>query len=300
MSTGRCWIFTFNNPDKPIVWPSTVRYAIYQREIGENQTPHYQGYVEFSTSHRLSGVRKILPSAHWELRRGTRDQARAYASKEATRVEGPFEHGTFITGGRGTRNDIADLKESIRTGKTEIEIFEKHTLEYLKYNRSINAARALYAVPRSQPPVVTVIVGPTGAGKTKHVATVEPELYWKQQSKWWDGYDGQEAVIFDDFKGWIPFIEMLRVLDRYPLLIEIKGGQRHFTASRIYITSNYHPAKWWKSKPYLPALYRRITKLLWMDEDGELSTTDPDELFTLVAPLEESVTTYNDELPIIE
>ena len=39
---------------------------------------------------------------------------------------------------------------------------------------------------------------------------------------------------YDDFYGWIKFDEMLRLLDRYPLLVETKGGTTHFTSRFMY------------------------------------------------------------------
>lgn len=288
MSTHRHWVFTYNNPTAPIEWPAHVKYAVYQREVGESGTAHFQGYVEFTNPVRLSGVRKILPTAHWEERRGTREEARAYATKEATRVEGPFEHGKFLGGGRGTRNDLSALKTAICDGVPERDIFETYTLEYLKYQRAIEKARSLYSKQRTEPPEVWCLVGHTGVGKTRWVNEREPQLYYKQQSKWWCGYEGHAAIILDDFKGWIPFTELLRVLDRYPLMLETKGGQRPLLATRVYITSNFHPAYWYKNKPYLPALYRRITHLIWVDEDGEHTTVTPDELLQMDLPMADS------------
>lgn len=96
------WVFTLNNPEQD---PGTlierltddpkVRYAIFQREQGENGTIHFQGYLELTRSQRMSYVKRLIPRAHWESRIGTRDQARDYARKEETRIEGPWECGTW-------------------------------------------------------------------------------------------------------------------------------------------------------------------------------------------------------------
>ena len=83
--------------------------------------------------------------------------------------------------------------------------------------------------PRDHKTVVIVLWGPTElarvADSNKH--TLRP--FWKNKSKWWDGYCQEEHVVLDDFYGWIKFDEMLRLLDRYPLLVETKGGTTHFT-----------------------------------------------------------------------
>ena len=46
-----------------------------------------------------------------------------------------------------------------------------------------------------------VLWGPSGTGKSRWVAATWPDAFWKApESKWWDGYSGQETVVLDDFK----------------------------------------------------------------------------------------------------
>ena len=43
--------------------------------------------------------------------------------------------------------------------------------------------------------------GPSGTRKSRFVAARWPDAFWKApESKWWDGYSGQETVVLDDFK----------------------------------------------------------------------------------------------------
>lgn len=288
--THRAWVFTLNNPTSPLNiddWP--VNYVVYQQETGESGTPHYQGYAEFSRPIRLSGVRHLLASAHWEPRRGTRDQARAYSTKEATRTSGPWEFGDWNTGGQGRRTDVSELKTKIQNGSSLREIFESETLCFLKYSRSIQAARLLYSPKRDWITEVIVLVGPSGVGKSLYCKTTAPLAYWKQPSNWWDGYDGEADVVLDDFYGWLPFHELLRVLDRYEHQVQSKGGNTQLLAKRIFITSNRTPDKWYDPTKgfYLASLYRRLTKLIFVDEDGEHQSCESvDELILLASSVD--------------
>lgn len=100
----RAWCFTLNNPEEHGIVDDVLpvlaqeRYVVWQRERGENGTPHIQGYIELHNPVRLSAMKLWLPSAHFEVRRGTREQARAYCMKEDTRDAGPWERGDFDRG----------------------------------------------------------------------------------------------------------------------------------------------------------------------------------------------------------
>lgn len=149
MSQGRAWVFTLNNPtsDELPLHPKE-RYVIYQRERGENGTPHLQGYIELTTNSKLGGMKKWLPGAHFELRRGTRDQARAYCRKEETAEAGPWERGDFDQGGQGKRNDLADAVNALKEGGMR-QVAEEHPTAFVKFSRGLRELqRELKEKPR--------------------------------------------------------------------------------------------------------------------------------------------------------
>ena len=109
--TYRHICFTLNNPESDEIAfdPAITRYAVWQKESGDNGTIHLQGYVEFLKSVSFKAAKKTIGNgAHLEDRRGTRDQARDYCRKEETRIAGPWEFGTWISGS-GARTDIEQL-----------------------------------------------------------------------------------------------------------------------------------------------------------------------------------------------
>lgn len=111
--------------------------------------------------------------------------------------------------------------------------------------------------------VCYVYWGPTGTGKSKR-AWEESGLgaYGKDpRSKFWCGYQGQENVVIDEFRGGIDAAHLLRWLDRYPVRVEIKGSSRPLCAKTFWITSNLQPSAWFPELDSLTvdALLRRLT-----------------------------------------
>ena len=272
---GCNWVFTLNNPqpeENPAHWPST-KYLVWQLEKGEEGTPHFQGYVIFHSNKTLVGVKKINPRAHWELRRGTHEEARAYCVKEETRLEGPFEKGIPpIT--RGKRTDLLLVKQLLDEGATESEICRNEEClgTVARYPKLIGMYRMATQKHRDFKTQVLVLYGPPKKGKSAFWNICYPDAYIKPHGVWWDGYDNQETVVIDDFYGWLPYSFMLQLLDRYPLLVEVKGGMRTFNSKRIIITSNKGPNLWYGLDCSYPPLERRLDVIYRFEEDRVIPT----------------------------
>lgn len=158
---------------------------------------------------------------------------------------------------RSLTERLLEIQTKIRAGVTEEEISEDYFPEWLRYRQSFKAYKALHCSPRDFKTEVTVIQGPTGTGKSRYCMEEYPDAYWKTRDLWWDGYEAHETVIIDEFYGWIPFDLLLRMLDRYPLQVEVKGGKVNFCPKRIILTTNKVPSTWYK-EAYFPALARRV------------------------------------------
>lgn len=161
----------------------------------------------------------------------------------------------------------------IDQGKSDVELANADFPIYVKYYKALNHYRMMTMPPRNHDTQVTVIWGPTGTGKSKYCKDQFPEAYWKQRSQWWDNYTSQKTVVIDEFYGWLPFDTLLRLCDRYPLLVETKGGQTQFVAEHIVITSNTIPERWYKHV-YFQAFVRRVNHWLIMPTWGDVESYD--------------------------
>lgn len=262
------YVFTYNNPAdvtaEELYAALGPRYLVCQKERGDTGTLHFQGYVEFAARRTISGLVRSLPGVHWAPRLGTRDQARDYARKADTRVDGPWEFGTWITG-PGARTDLLALRDAIKEGSKDAELWENHFGVMLRSHRAVREYRSAISPVRPDVPVdVTVLYGPTGTGKSRLVREVCDDAYWVSnpsagQPVWFDGYVGQSTLVLDDFYGWMPHSFLLRLLDRYPFQLPCKGYMVPLAATRVFITSNVGPDHWYSSAHAYAPLRRRLT-----------------------------------------
>jgi hypothetical protein len=104
--------------------------------------------------------------------------------------------------------------------------------------------------------------GATGAGKSRRAwDEAGVDAYPKSPlSKFWDGYRAHRHVVIDEFRGGIDVAHLLRWLDRYPVLVEVKGSSVVLCATSIWITSNLHPRDWYPTldPETTAALLRRL------------------------------------------
>lgn len=268
------WCFTINNPAETLkveeILADQFKYLIYQKEQGEAGTEHLQGYVSLQKRMRLGALKKLLPTAHLEVRRGTHAQAKAYCMKAETRVSGPFEFG--VEPSQGKRSDLLEIKDEIDSGSSIVDIAQNHFASFCRYEKGFRSYMNLKSSPRDFKSQVIVLYGPTGTGKSYFAQHESPDAYWyfpQKEGKWWCGYNGTSDVVIDEFYGQIQWSALLRLLDRYPTVVETKGGSVNFAPKRIFITSNKLPYEWYPSKEAeFQTLNRRLDSVQYCPQLG--------------------------------
>jgi len=302
---SREWVFTVNNhsaDDRERIGANAIgfcTYLCYQPELAPTTgTPHLQGYLCLTTPRTLRGVKQVLfdterlRAVHLEIARGTKEQCREYCRKPDSFDGGAgfpfFECGRYEDvperRGQGARNDIAQAAAAIQRGECMAQVAETTPEAYVRYYRGFAALQsALHAKPRVRDatgayaaPRVCWYYGSAGSGKTRAVYDEigeEPFFMKAPGNSWFDGYIGQKILLLDDFRSnWFTFGYLLRLLDRYPLDVEVKGGYVHFSATTIYITCPRKPQDLYsdleaRSEGSMAQLIRRITEVrLFGDE----------------------------------
>ena len=302
--TSRGWCFTIHDYTEEqlrrgLVWLEThecIGISAGLEIAPKTGSPHIQGYVRLSDAVKKTAFWKIIgPNAKgkdkWWIKKANADWAKnaKYTSKD----ENVIWHKVPPLSQQGARNDLVEFRQCMKRKPdcTAAEMPEEHLSHLAKYPRLRNELRMDYLkVATRQFRKVEVIVhwGDAGTGKTKLPYEESAYIFDDYEHGWWDGYDGESVICFDDFYGGIKYSYLLRLLDGYQMRLKIKGGFTYAQWSKIYITSNKAPHTWYKQKDgteaMTPALERRITSIktfFWSDmqeadsrreEEGELES----------------------------
>lgn len=276
-------VFTLNNwtQDQYSHMTSTavtakMRWMIIAKETGDSGTPHLQGACVLLTQMAFSTVKTLFgcPTIHLEAMKGKPEHSLAYCSKQDSN---PFVYGVLPT--QGKRNDLHNITKRLREGESLSSLAQddEGAEAIIKYHKGLTVLSSLLSTGRRTPPKVFWIYGPTGVGKTKCCFEWGEKLgtVWISPGglKWFDGYNNHKSVIFDDFRAkGVHFPFFLRLLDRYPLRVEFKGGFVEWLPEFIFITTPNSPeVTFSKRKEHIPEdinqLNRRITRVYSFPED---------------------------------
>ena len=244
---------------------------LYGREVSETNTKHLQGMVCFDNAKSFSAVKKLIKDAHWEACKSVIDSIN-YCKKD-----GDF----FVKGeegGQGTRND---LKKALKNNETIADFKKNEPVLFCKYRNGIKELYTdkLKAGVFNPDKEVIYITGNSGLGKTQKARTEcpEPKSEIEFKNSFLLGFkEGSENIIYDEFRdSELSIKDFLKLTDKYSNTFNIKGGDTVIDVKKIYITSIKSPFDIYKNiQEDRTQIYRRITKLILMDENGEHDITE--------------------------
>nr|QKN88855.1 MAG: replication-associated protein [Cressdnaviricota sp.] len=306
------WCFTLNNPTiselelVEALDEHGVEYLVFQLEEGENQTPHYQGFVCFFEKKRLSQIRHVIP-ANFLVARGSVAQNKKYCTKEEGRIGQFCEIGTPPEE-MGARTDLIALHSALKAGLTTKEFSNEYFHLFIKYPKLVENYELAQIEPRGDgcQVHVTLLVGLGRAGKSTYAVKLANNLglgrvYRHSLGQWWDGYRGERVVIFDDFRGHsLSLTQFKLVFDGFSLRVPVKGASCNLAATHFFITTNVDPLEWWRDEIAArekSAITGRFHRILYFENKYEfIEFPDYDSYASLIlTPLPDGI--FRPQLP---
>ena len=254
------WCFTINNPTDEDKWwekpgmMDNIEYIIVQEERGEEEgTRHYQGFVIFKSKKRLSWIKNNCNArGHFEVTRGTNQEASDYCKKDETYTGGlRFEHGELpIRKAPKATERLEKAAEELDS----IKVAYKRPAEIDSFSLLQSGFVQAYKLctedilGRYRPELrILTLIGPPGCGKSYNINRIFPYhgvcIYGN--SGCWFQNPAADCMLFEEFNGQIPLQKMLQYLDPYPLSLEVKGRMAPAVYTTVVITSNTPPKYWY-------------------------------------------------------
>lgn len=267
-------------------------------EIGAAGTFHTHVFLYSLSPIRFSTVKSRFPTAHIEKAYGSARENKDYILKsgkwadtekaETSIKDSFFEWGRLPAEKEEKAPQMYRLLENLRDGKTTTEIIDE-TPNFAFRVRDIDTLRQTLLAERyaaeNRTLEVWYLYGATGTGKTRGIyERHDPRQIYRMTNYRsgrgisFDGYTGQDVLVFEEFHSQIPIEDMLNFLDVYPLSLPARYSDKIACYTKVYITSNLplnrqYPEAQWNRPETWRAFLRRIHRVLEYRVDGTIHET---------------------------
>lgn len=305
--SSRKYQLTINNPSdhgfdheriKVILseFPGALYWCLCD-EIGEQGTPHTHVYVVFKNSVMFDTLHKRFYGVHIEQANGSNKENRDYVRKEGkwlddskheTNLPDTFEEWGELPPDRTRRETQAEqIMQMVRDGKSNAEILDECPTAYSKLNYIEQARQTLLADQYKdawRDVEVTYLWGESGAGKTRSVMEAYGYSNVYRVTDYahpFDGYKGQDVIVFEEFRSSLPVADMLNYLDGYPIELPCRYANKTACYTKVFLITNIglekqYPNVQQDSPETWGAFRRRIRNVQRMTKDFELLPDEPD------------------------
>lgn len=264
-SQSRKWLLTINNPiDKGFShenirrilesFKSVVYWCMSDEVGGETNTFHTHIYIVFPTPRKFRTMKKNFDGAHFDIANGSSQENRDYVFKQGKWLADPKgetnirdsheEYGELPVERQGKRTDLDLLYEMIKDGRSNYEILEENP-RYMMHIDKIEKARKTYLEEQYKNVWrnldVTYIWGVTGSGKTRGVkqeygySNVYTVTDYQHP---FDGYSGQDVLLFEEYRSNLKISDMLQYLDGYPIELPCRYSNRIACYTKVFFCTN--------------------------------------------------------------
>jgi len=261
---SRKYQLTLNNPEKHDWSHEYIRNAlgtfsglIYWcmcDEIGEEGTPHTHLFIVFKNAVEFSALQKPFYGAHLEPSKGSNKENRDYIRKEGkwaesekkeTNIPETFEEYGELPPDRAEGvKETAAIYEMLKNKASNFEVMEVYPNAMNKIDKMDRTRQTLLEEEYKnvfRKLDVTYLWGKAGVGKTRCVMDeyVYENVYRvTDYTHPFDGYKGQDVIMFEEFRSNLPIGDMLNYLDGYPVELPCRYSNKQACYTKVYILSN--------------------------------------------------------------
>lgn len=265
--------FSSHYPEGPNVHAAgAYRYCCVGEEVAPTTgETHWHLYIEYDTQKSFKFMCDAYPNAWTRPAKGNAAQNIKYCSKERL----VFEDGKPKK--QGKRNDLVRLFDAAADeGLSMNELALQNKAGFLRYHTGIEKIRKMFSTPRSEMTICIVLYGASGTGKS-HRAIIDWECTpIEYNGKFFEGYHGEERVLIDEFRHVDMSKEFFKkLIDRWELKVEIKGGYVNWRPKLVVLTTNDKSPEttWWNGGD--DAIHRRVR---WVHVTSKDQVIDLDQI----------------------
>lgn len=281
---------------------ASLYWCMCDEEGDECETLHTHIFIYRSSPFTARQIDNLFPKMHRDNCYGTARESRAYVLKDGEKFNKQEDGSYDYTDASGKRHQginhsdtfyefgecpeehqgkskAADLiVDMIRDGASDLQIVAAVSSAYKDLDK-ISRTRSMFRDSEFaniwRDLHVSYIFGRTGSGKTRGVMDKYGYANCYRVTDYkhpFDSYDGQDVLIFEEFRSQFKIADMLNYLDGYPLLLPCRYFNRQACFTKVFIITNIpledqyanvHPES-------RDAFLRRVHDVMLYADDGEV------------------------------
>lgn len=275
-SQNRSWMLTIpsESVSKEELEKKLASYTyIGQMEKGEKSDYlHWQIYIENKNPIKFSTLKRKFPKAHLEVRHSSKKACYDYVTKSKSSIPNS-----------GVKNGDIDIEET-DSPKVSVEAAVSLMERGMRVNEVLvqypSLWRSMAYLERAQAIIdennhsmnrrdvrVEYIYGLPGSGKTSYIYNTHgfDQVYRvTNYAHPFDGYNGQDVLVLDEFYNSISLDQLLNVLDVWPFKMAARYNDKWAAYTKVYIISNrklkdQYPTEFFYEEERANSFYRRIS-----------------------------------------
>lgn len=275
-------------------------YCLCDEKGDECETLHTHVFFVLRNPCTAERVNNLFPKMHRERVAGTCAENRAYVLKDGEKYNKQPDGSYFYTDSSGKDHQGVNFSDTfeewgempqehqgkstasetivsmVKDGASNLDIVNAVAVAYKdldKIERMRSMFRDVAFSTQWRKLEVTYIYGPSGVGKTRSVMDVYgyDQVYRVTDYKHpFDTYDGQDVIIFEEFRGGLKHGDMLNYLDGYPLLLPCRYFNRQACFTKVFVISNVPLERQYEGvdEASRQAFFRRFTSIKVFYADG--------------------------------